>query len=146
MRSCKETIWAEYAKLHWKDRTHPNVRLDRDDFEMLFYNWERYVSFFELELNHCSCYAHSDMEDRISMRDELKPRLGWSNSPLLTKADWQDWREKSDKESNLDIQAFYSSAAPEVLRSMKGFVCKKAISSPRKANGQTAQFPVPMLL
>lgn len=40
MRACKESIWAEYEKLHAHERKTPNSRLDRDDFEALFYNWE----------------------------------------------------------------------------------------------------------
>jgi len=119
MRSCKELIWHEYERLHWHDRTVPNVRLDRDDFEMLFYNWE------------------CDMEDRIGMRNELRSSLGWSVPPLLTKADWQDWREKSDKDSNADIHAFYSTAPPESLRSVRGYICKKPTSSPPRTNGHS---------
>lgn len=45
IRGCKEAIWLEYEKLHWQERSVPNESLDRDDFEMLFYNWEWCVCF-----------------------------------------------------------------------------------------------------
>ena len=40
IRGCKEAMWIEYEKLHRNDRTIPNERLDRDDFDMHFHNWE----------------------------------------------------------------------------------------------------------
>lgn len=40
VRGCKEAIWSEYEKLHYAERNKPNSRLDRDDFEMYFLNWE----------------------------------------------------------------------------------------------------------
>lgn len=56
MRSCKEMIWYEYERLHWKERTVPNERLDRDDFEMLFYNWEWSVP--NLHIPRRNCFSH----------------------------------------------------------------------------------------
>lgn len=48
MRGCMETLWMEYERLYRFERTKPNTRLDRDDFESYFYNWEWYgfSSFF----------------------------------------------------------------------------------------------------
>lgn len=40
VRGCKEAIWTEYEKLHLLERAIPNSRLDRDDFDMHFHNWE----------------------------------------------------------------------------------------------------------
>lgn len=40
VRGCKEAMWDEYEKLHKMDRNVPNSRLDRDDFESYFHNWE----------------------------------------------------------------------------------------------------------
>lgn len=45
VRSCKEAIWVEYEKLHYSERKMPNSRLDRDDFEMYFLNWEWYADW-----------------------------------------------------------------------------------------------------
>lgn len=86
-------------------------------------------------LIHPYLFVYSDMEDRIDMRSSIKSGLGWSVPPLLAKADWQDWREKSDKDSTVDVNAFYSAASSEVLRSMRGFVCKNSLYSRRSRNG-----------
>ncbi|KAI5122767.1 hypothetical protein M0805_009849 [Coniferiporia weirii] len=106
VRSCKEAIWAEYESLHSADRSVPSSRLDRDDFEMHFYNWE------------------CDMQDRIGMRDAIRTGLGWPLPPVLPKPEWHDWREKGDSSN---VASFYASAPPVILRSLRGFVCKKPV-------------------
>lgn len=65
------------------------------------------------------------MQDRIGMRDAVSSGLGLS-PPMLSKPEWTNWREKGDSE---DVASFYASAPPEVLRSLRGFVCKSPIAS-----------------
>ena len=38
--SCKENLWIEYEKLHRNERQMPNIRLDREDFDTYFWNWQ----------------------------------------------------------------------------------------------------------
>jgi hypothetical protein len=40
MRGCMESLWVEYENLYRGERAKPNTRMDRDDFESYFYNWE----------------------------------------------------------------------------------------------------------
>ncbi|KAL5485825.1 hypothetical protein ACEPAI_6867 [Sanghuangporus weigelae] len=106
MRACKEAIWVEYEKLHAHERKTPNSRLDRDDFEALFHNWE------------------CDMQDRCGMRELIQSSLRWPIPAMLPKPAWRDWRDKGDTE---DVAAFYASAPPELIRSLRGFVCKRPV-------------------
>ncbi|THH07378.1 hypothetical protein EW145_g3428 [Phellinidium pouzarii] len=116
VRGCKEAMWAEYEKLHIMDRNVPNSRLDRDDFETYFHNWE------------------CDMQDRIGMRDAIRTRLGWPLPSMLPKPEWYDWREKGD---NDDVAKFYADAFPEILRSLRGFVCQKPVLHDSHGEAQT---------
>ena len=61
----------------------------------------------------------------MGMRESVTLGLGWPTPANLPKPDWQEWREKGDKENEADITAFYSKAPPELLRSVRGFVCKR---------------------
>ena len=45
IRACKESIWVHYEAIHSRERRMPNTRMDRDDFEALFHNWEWYGNY-----------------------------------------------------------------------------------------------------
>ena len=84
------------------------------------------LSLLERILTH----VDSDMLDRIGMRDVLKSRLSWEAPSSLPKPDWKIWREKGEKDSGIDVASYYSSAPPEVCRSVRGFVCRRPIANP----------------
>ena len=62
------------------------------------------------------------MQDRMSMRDEVEKGLGWARPQSLTKPDYQEWREMGDIREHM---AWYRAAPREVLRNLRGFVCRK---------------------
>lgn len=68
------------------------------------------------------------MQDRIGMRDAIRTGLGWPLPSMLPKPEWYDWREKGD---NDDVAKFYADASPEILRSLRGYVCKKPVQNSR---------------
>lgn len=144
IRGCKEAIWVEYEKIHMHERNSPNSRLDRDDFEAYFHNWE-WCAFlylftsilFQLAGDFTDCTLSmttyiSDMQDRCGLRDLIQTGLGWPLPSMLPKPAWRDWREKGDTE---DVDSFYSSAPPEMLRQMRGFVCKTPVHIIRTDRG-----------
>lgn len=49
--ACKENLWIEYEKLHRHERRIPNIRLDREEFDTYFWNWQWYDGSLKLDLS-----------------------------------------------------------------------------------------------
>lgn len=65
------------------------------------------------------------MQDRIGMRDVIRIGLKWPLPPMLPKPEWCDWREKGDSD---DVARFYAEdAKPDIVRSIRGFVCRTPV-------------------
>ncbi|TDL25799.1 S-adenosyl-L-methionine-dependent methyltransferase [Rickenella mellea] len=115
---CKEEMWVEYERLHREKREKPNPRLDREEFEMHFQNWE------------------NDMQDRINLRGAMMAGLNWKEPTGLDHPPWRTWKEK-EKEGREPPQSSSSFGKKEASRSHRIFICTKE----DRTDHQSAWFP-----